>query len=224
MRWLSFLLLGLTLWALVDAARRRVEPYWYFLLVLGFPFAAIAYFIWVKVKAPGAGASTNTNLSPMEQLLEQADRLESRGAYSMAERAYRQVLDMNAANARALHGAARCLAELNELQASLDHFERLMVEEPRFRDYTAALEYAEVLARSQRVSDAVDLLRGLSNESPRPNHRLAFAYYLSENNQEAEARLVLTELLEELEAAGPEGRAGQWQTKARALLDGISLH
>lgn len=200
----SLVLLALTVWALVDAARRRVEVHWFFLVVLGFPIGGLIYFAWAKL---GIG-------DPQRKALDVADRLEQAGQYAEAERLFADQLRLQPSQPRALHGAARCYLELNQTQRALEHFDRLMRVDPRYRDYTAALEYAEALTRAGRVGDACDMLRGLALEAPRGNHRLALAHYLIQGDQRDEARRLLGELL-----AAPDTT---WHPRAEKLLAEIS--
>jgi hypothetical protein len=196
---LSLILLALTVWALIDAARRRVEVHWFFLVVLGFPIGGLIYFAWAKL---GLGDARR-------KALDRADRLEEQGQYAEAERIYRDQLSAAPNEPRALHGAARCYLELKQIERALEHFDGLMRVDPRYRDYSAALEYAEALTQAGRASDACDMLRGLALEAPRGNHRLALAHYLIQNNQQLEARGVLDELL-----ASPDVT---WHARAREL-------
>ncbi|MBX3185220.1 MAG: tetratricopeptide repeat protein [Polyangiaceae bacterium] len=203
MNWVTLLMILVTAWAVVDATRRRVDAPWYFLIVLGFPIGALVYFVWVKLKGPAAGGSV--------ALLQRADTIEQRGDYAQAELLYAHLLTQEPSAAGALHGSARCLAELGRLPEALDRFDRLMQVEPRFRDYQAALEYAETLHRAGRSEDAVDLLRGLVSEAPRPNHRLALAYYLVETGDTDGAQ----EVLEQVLASPGEPR---WTARAEQML------
>ncbi len=205
MNWVTLLMILVTVWAVVDATRRQVDAPWYFLIVVGFPVGALVYFAWVKLKGPALGGPA---------LLRRADIIERRGDYAQAERIYAQLLAQEPSAAGALHGSARCLTELGRLPEALDRFDRLMQVEPRFRDYQAALEYAETLYRAGRGEDAVDLLRGLVSEAPRPNHQLALAHYLIETGDLEGAQGVLEQVL----ATPGEPR---WADRATQLLEDV---
>ncbi|MGE0324371.1 MAG: tetratricopeptide repeat protein [Polyangiaceae bacterium] len=201
MRLLSFALMLLTLWSLYDATRRRAPAYWYFLLVLGFPIGAILYLVWSKLQGFDA----------VERQLEYADGLEQQGSYLEAARIYGSILEIQPSKPRALHGDARCAVERGELPRALELYDRLMRVDPRYREYTAALEYAEVLSQSGRADDAADLMKGLVRESAKPNHRLALAHYLKRSGQSAEARSSLQTFLAD---NPPE----PWRHRAEQLL------
>ncbi len=202
MRLVSFALMLLTLWSLYDAAKRRAPIYWYFLLVLGFPIGAIFYVAWTKLQG----------FDPVERQLEIADKLEREHAYSNAARVFASILEIQPSRPRALHGHARCAIELGETQRALDLYDRLMRVDPRYRDYTAALEYAEVLSRNGRAEDAADLMKGMVRESAKPNHRLALAHYLTLSGQPSAARSALESFLAD---NPPE----PWRQRAEKLLE-----
>jgi hypothetical protein len=123
--------------------------------------------------------------------LDVADQLEEQGRFSEASHVYRRALDSAQHDARALHGLARCLIELDQTREALGTYEALMASDPRYRNYAAALEYAEALHRVGRTLDATGLLEGLVEETGRPNHRLALAHYCEAGGQTARARRVL---------------------------------
>ena len=197
----------LTLWCLYDAAKRRAPFYWYFLLVLGFPIGSVLYVAWSKLQG----------FDPVERQLDMADRLERERSYGEAVKLFASVLEVQPGRPRALHGHARCAVELGDVRRALDLYDRLMRVDPRYRDYTAALEYAEVLSRDGRPGDAADLMTGLVRESAKPNHRLALAHYLKQSGQPEAARSSLESFLAD---NPPE----PWRERALELLEETSLH
>ncbi|MCA9642531.1 MAG: tetratricopeptide repeat protein [Polyangiaceae bacterium] len=205
MRLISFGLMLLTLWSLYDATKRRAPAYWYFLLVLGFPIGAILYLVWSKLQG----------FDPVEQQLEHADRLERQQNYLEAAKIYGSILEIQPSRPRALHGQARCAVERGELPRALELYDRLMRVDPRYREYSAALEYAETLTQCNRAEDAADLMRGLVRESPKPNHRLALAHYLNRSGQPAAAR-------SNLEAFLADNPPEPWRQRAQSLLEETS--
>jgi hypothetical protein len=133
---------------------------------------------------------------------------------------YRRALEVDAREPRALHGLARCLSELGREREALDSYEALMAVDPRYRDYAAALEYAEALHRVGRTLDATGMLEGLVQETGRLNHRLALAHYCEVGGQTALARRVLEGALAAY-ASSPasERRANRhWQRRIASKL------
>src|SRR5690606_9691045 len=108
---------------------------------------------------------------------------------------YREVVSRDPDDKQARHGLARCLLASGKHGDSLEHFEELLSQDRAYRDYSAALEYAEALWQSGRVDDTIDLMTGLVNVCPYINHRLALAHYLNESGRPERAREVIQEAL-----------------------------
>lgn len=220
------LALGFTLWMLWDAISRRAGVWVAAIVVVaifgGSPYGAVAYFLIVKLpetpwgrrllgraeverpeqQLPQGQAAVGGGLGG-GRLIDVADGLEARKRYEEALMVYRRAAERQPTNARVLHGLGRCSVELGRREEAVEHFESLMAVDPRFRGYAAALEYAEALHRAERTGDAVDLLRGMVEETGRLNHRVALAHYLELKGQSDEARTVLDEAQAAYEAAPP---------------------
>jgi hypothetical protein len=131
----------------------------------------------------------------VQALLDIADGLEEQRRFDEAASLYRRALEQQRADPRSLHGLARCLIELEQMREAIEVYETLMATDPRYRNYAAALEYAEALHRAGRDLDAADLLEGMVAETGRPNHRLALAHYCEAAGQTTRAQRVLSEAL-----------------------------
>src|SRR5688572_7295540 len=183
-------------WMVADCLRRRESALWVVAILLIQPYGALAYVVYLKwsehrrarvAERAGAGpVAVGAPLVPLPRraeaaeplaTLDIADQLEEQGRFSEASHIYRRALDAAPGEPRALHGLARCLIELDQAREALDTYEALMAAEPRYRNYAAALEYAEALHRVGRTLDAAGLLEGLVEETGRLNHRLALAHY-----------------------------------------------
>jgi hypothetical protein len=153
-----------------------------------------------------------------------ADQLEEQGRFSEASHIYRSALDAAKDDARALHGLARCLVELEQGREALDTYEALMAIAPRYRNYAAALEYAEALHRVGRTLDATGLLEGLVDETGRLNHRLALAHYLDAGGQRARARSVLEGALAAYSASSTSEQEAnrRWQRRISDKLEQLA--
>jgi hypothetical protein len=169
------------------------------------PWGGIAYLLYLKwaqyrgraVGAMAAAAPARAGVpgAPEEPALDLADRLEEQRRFGEAAPIYRRALEQDASDPRALHGLARTAIELEQRQSALEAYEALMAVDPRYRNYTAALEYAEALNLAGRAADAAGLLEGLVEETGRLNHRLALAHYCEAAGQKARARSVLSDAL-----------------------------
>lgn len=160
--------------------------------------------------ARGASCATET-----DALLDVADGLEEQRRFDEAASLYRRALTQRASDPRSLHGLGRCLIELEQTREAIEVYEALMACEPRYRNYAAALEYAEALHRSGRDLDAADLLEGMVAETGRPNHRLALAHYCEAAGQTTRAQRVLSEALAAYAASTASDQAinRRWQRR-----------
>jgi hypothetical protein len=217
-------------WMVADCLRRRESPLWMVAILLIQPWGAFAYVVYLKwserrrarVAEP---AAAGLGVSPLSRraagggdsraTLDVADQLEEQGRFSEASHIYRRTLEAAPGEPRALHGMARCLIELEHAREAIDTYEALMAIEPRYRDYAAALEYAEALHRVGRTLDAAGLLEGLVEETGRLNHRLALAHYCDAGGQTARARRVLEGALAAYASSpAPEQEANRrWQRR-----------
>jgi len=236
----SILLIGFRLWMLVDAIRRRPPFYWY-LVIFFVPFGDFIYFLMVKLPAANGGAGTRAALTPavtvagpsLSELelraketpselnkLAFADALATEQRPAEAVERYRDVLRQAPDSKEALHGLARSLLMLGRPLEAVDELSHLMDLDPAFRDYSAALDYAEALWQAGQHEDAIGLLTGLVGVSKRINHRMALAHYLKEQGDSATARNELDQALRDF-ATQPDfvqRRDRRWADRARKLL------
>jgi hypothetical protein len=233
-----YLAIAFHVWMIVDAVRRRAEFYW-FLIIVFLPFGSVIYFFMVKLRDfRGAPALTSKSkpqsgrpaLPELRQLaleipsfhnkLTLADALEEKDEYVEAEPLYRQILAREPENKPALHGLARCLLGLGRPAEACEKLAQLMELDSGFRDYSAALDYAEALWQSSQGQDAVDLLRGLVSVSSRVNHRVALAHYLSLHSGPDAARAELEAALREFGdlPAFAQKRDRKWADRAQKML------
>ncbi len=224
-------------WMVADSFRRRASFWWVIvILFVKPPFGALAYLAYVKLSErskrafPGAGRPStvappsSANDDPSSATLDIADRLEEQRRFGEAAMIYRRALETHPEDPRARHGLARCQVEFEQLDEAVESYEALMAIDPRYRDYTAALEYAEVLQRVGRGTDATGLLEGMVLETGRLNHRLALAHYCEQSGQTARARSVLSEALAAYERSpAPEQVANRrWQRRIVSKLEELA--
>lgn len=230
-------LTGFYLWMLVDAIRRRVPFYWY-LIILFVPFGALLYFGLIKLpeltgKRAAAAVLLKDSGPSLEQIAELArqtpselnklafaEKLAELQRYPEAVGRYRDVLRQNKDSKEALHGLARALLNLGRPTEAVEELATLMEIDPEFRDYSAALDYAEALWQAGRHDDTIGLLTGLVSVSKRINHRMALAHYLKERGDSVTARNELDQALREF-ASSPDfvqRRDQRWAERARKLL------
>lgn len=232
-----YLAIAFHVWMIVDAVRRRAQFYW-FLIIVFLPFGSLVYFFMVKLRdvrgtpalTPKPQAPARASLPELRQLaleipsfhnrINLADALEEQEMYVEAEPLYRQILAREPENKPALHGLARCLLGLGRPAEACEKLAELMNQDSGFRDYSAALDYAEALWQSNQGQDAVDLLRGLVRVSSRVNHRVALAHYLSLHSGPEAARAELEAALREYQdlPAFAQKRDRKWADRAQKML------
>lgn len=233
------------LWMLFDALRRRLPFYWY-LIILFVPFGAFIYLGLLalnhygvfklpelngqKPPLPTVTPTSSPSLEEVAELAQQtpselnklafADKLAELKRFPEAVGRYREVLRQSKDSREALHGLARALLSMGRPLEAIEELALLMEIDPAFRDYSAALDYAEALWQAGMQDDAIGLLTGLVSESKRINHRMALAHYLKERGDSVTARSELDQALREF-AAQPEfvqRRDQRWADRARKLL------
>lgn len=232
------LIWAFSFWMVADCLRRRKSPLWVLAILLVQPYGALAYVVYLKWSLRAATSAGSRGGAPSTLLaapasaaraellpsLDVADQLEEQRRFSEAAQIYRRALDVAGDDPRALHGLARCLIELDKEREALDTYEALMAVDPRYRNYTAALEYAEALHRVGRTLDAAGLLDGMVGETGRLNHRLALAHYWEAGGQSEKARGVLEGALAAYAAwPAPEQRANRrWQRRISDKLQELA--
>jgi len=180
------------------------------------------------IPAPGTdGSSPVTNLprkrfssSAFLPSLERADQLEESERYDEAVPIYQEALEVDSKNLRALHGMARCELGLGHPRIAVTLLEQVLNVEREYRNYAAALDYADALWMAGQKQDTLELLDGLVHSTGRLNHRLAFAYYLAANDDLVKARAEAQRVLDEHSALDPEQQRNEqyWRERAEQML------
>ncbi|MCU0694024.1 MAG: hypothetical protein MUF54_21750 [Polyangiaceae bacterium] len=216
---LYLLITAFTIWMIVDAIRRRAEYYWLLIIIFFAPFGGVIYFFAVKLhdfqRLPVAQALPPrpgvANLPALRQAVNESPSLMNRLALAEGLRAakeqvdaveeYERVLRIDHKNKEALHGVSLCLLELSRPGEAVAHLSNLMDIDSRYRDYAAAIDYAEALWLDDQRELCLDVLEELNVASTRINHRVAHANYLAIAGNTDRAREVLKVALEDFEQA-----------------------
>lgn len=234
----AYVLLAFSIWMLIDAVRRRAASYWYF-VILFLPFGAVFYFYFVKLRdftgnrgSPNAASGSLPPQTPEGPStaadsgipnLDRADKFEESERFSEAEPLYRRALELDGSNCQALHGLGRCLIGQDQAKEALPHFEKLLELDREYRNFGAALDYADALWEAGQKSDTIEVLEQLSKLTGRINHRLALGHYLAEFGQIERARQEITRAIDEanLSDAVGQGRSRQWVERGREMLQAL---
>ena len=229
-----WILLAFSIWMLSDAIRRRAGWFWY-LMILVAPLGAVIYFVAVKLPSITASRAAShlgnvvpNSTAPARKLgsgfftsnLDRADQLEEAEQYDPAVPIYQEVLERDAKNLRALHGLARCELGLGHAQVAVTLLEQVLNIDRDYRNFGAALDYADALWFAGQKQDTIDLLDGLVKVTGRVNHRLAYAHYLAANGDIEKARTEANRVIEEHEALPKNEQQKQqlWLDRAAHML------
>lgn len=241
-RVLFFLETAFSLWLLVDAIRRRRAVYWYPIILL--PFGEWFYFFMVKIHDPdmrwlkeGLKRLTAQRVT-VEQLRFQltqtpsfsntlmlAQALYDQECHSEAAALFERALEIDADSKAALYGLALCLISLDDHMPAIGHLRKLIALEPSFQDYAAWSNLAYALNRTGRREEAIEWLGRLVDSSPRLNHRLLYAHYLTQDGLREKAREQIEAGLIEHQQAPPflRRRNRTYARQAKRMLKQLSV-
>jgi hypothetical protein len=229
-----WILLVFTVWMLSDAIRRRAGWFWY-LVILVAPLGPVIYFVLVKLpniatgrSTPGAMDGRGSSAVPSNRLssgfltpsLDHADQLEQAERYDEAVPIYQDALASDPSDLQALHGLARCELGLGHPRVAVSLLEQVLNSNREYRNYGAALDYADALWLAGQKQDALELLEGLVNTTVRVNHRLAYAHYLAQSGDLARAKSEVQRAIDQHTqmSAAEQLRDQRWIERANQMI------
>jgi hypothetical protein len=233
---LYFLQAALTVWMLVDASRRGVDFYWFWLILLFQPLGAWAYFFVFKVKDFQGGGrlghffqrrvSLNELRFQAQQTptaaarLELGERLVEAREFSEALPHLEAVLQREAEHCQCLYLVAQCHRGLGRPSEAVAPLEKLIAKHTSWSDFQAWRALIDACLEAGESNAALTHSRELARLSPSLRHKCLLAERLLELGQHAEARKVVEQGLDEYRyAAGPgRRRDARWAGKAKQLL------
>jgi hypothetical protein len=227
---------ALTIWMLIDASRRDVNPFWFWIILAFQPVGAWAYFFLYKVKdfSQGSGWLVNlfTRRASLEELryrvehaptvlghLDLAERLIETKEYEEAEPHFKAVLSRETEHGVALFGLAECFRHTARPAEAVPLLLKLTAQRPNWRDYLAWHSLIETYQETGNHPEAVTQARKLAQVVPNVQHKCLLAECLIEAGDPPEARRVVEKALEEYRFNPNPGRNDRrWVGKARQLL------
>ena len=226
-----------SIWMIVDAIRRRVEYYWFLVILFAAPVGPFIYFFIVKIHdfniarlTQGESTAPHLDLRELRQRvmetpsvanrLELADALHAKESYGEAVQIYEQVLSRDPNDRQALHGLGRCQLGLGKAADAVQSLWKLAEIDNAYRDYSGILDLAEALWQDDKKEETVELLEELVKSSTRINHRVALAHYQIGAGRDGDARDVLEGALGEYERSPGfvQRRDRKWATRAEKML------
>ncbi|MEE8409766.1 MAG: tetratricopeptide repeat protein [Myxococcota bacterium] len=232
---LVVLQLAFNAWMLVDAIRRRMDYYWFFIILM--PLGCWIYFFVVKIHDYNLSsfkrlltlenpASVNDLRATVEETpsldnkLELANALLEEKEFSEAEALYLEILERDEEEVDAIYGLSLTRIATNESHAATTALARVIEADPSFRDWEAWFDLAYAHWQIERRDEAVAVLRRLVEKSPRIKHKVILGNYLARNGNKDDARTVLEEAVSDYKNATGfvKRHAGRWAREARTTL------
>lgn len=238
MVFVGLLLSAFKIWMVLDAIRRRVDRFWFLIVLV--PFGDIVYFFAVKMRDFEARAAAEAPTAPAiarERELQELERAAAEtpsffnrvqlawvllegGKHLRAQQLFAAALASHRTDKEARFGLGLAQLEGGEPQAAVETLSPLVERALDYEHYTGALALAEALYRSGERHKTLELLDMVSGDSQRLEHRLMLARYQLRGDHKVEARETLQQALGEFDVQ-PERirmRNGAAATEARRLL------
>jgi hypothetical protein len=227
---------ALTVWMLVDAYRRGVEAYWYWIIIAFQPLGAWVYFFNFKLRdfSRGGGGLGNlfTRRTSLEELryrvaqaptvaahLELGERLVEIEEFEVAEPHLEAVLAREPEHATAAFALAECHRNTGRFRDAVPLLRGLVAKQPGWRDYLAWHTLIHVHLSAGEKAEAVAQARKLAQITPSLRHKCMLADCLAEAGNADEARRVLEAGLEECRFNRTLSRDDhRWMAKAKQQL------
>ena len=229
-------------WMFVDAVRRKVDTYWYWLIPF-VPGGAVIYFFAVKLREPGIQMMGRRMLEqlkrpPSVEDLERrfertpslanritlAQRLFDAGRHQDALDHFEKVLAERPDDKDGLYGLGLCRLELGDAAEAADALTRLVDLQRSYREYAAFPDLAEALWQQGQREECLALLEDLVKTSPRLRHHVLRAHYLDKAGRSPEAQRVLRNAIDdERDQPSHIRRLNRpWMRRARQKLDELA--
>jgi len=223
------------IWMLVDAYRRQVDFFWFYIILLVPVLGAWAYFFMFKVGDFG-GLHLPTFLqrrTSMDELrfrvdqaptmanhLALAQRLVEQHDYEAALPHFQAAGKTEPDHGQVLFGQARCHARLGQADVAVPLLQRLIEKDDRWSNYAAWHLLIETEAESGDRAASLASCRRLAQVAPTLQHKCLLAEHLLADGQAGEARSLLQHALTEYQyLPGPlRRRIRRWASVARRLL------
>ncbi|SRR5579885_2076817 len=228
---------GVTVWMLMDAHRRGVDFYWFWIILAFQPIGPWAYFALYKAKDLRGGHGwlaglfhRRPSLAELRYRVEQSptvaarlelgERLAEKGAYAEALPHLEAVLAREPDHGKALFTAAQCHRGLGRPEKAVPLLQKLVAHQPAWGNYEARHALIDTCHEAGDLAGAVANCRDLARVVPGLENRCLLAEHLLAAGEQAEARKLLEQSLEEYQyASGPERRRDRrWVGRAKQLL------
>jgi tetratricopeptide (TPR) repeat protein len=197
---------------LVDCMQRGGGFYWY--VIMWMPFGPLAYFFAVKIhdydlrplkrllrfeRPPGAAAlrfRLQESATPANKLALAQELVARKESVDEAADLFREVLRWDPDERRAQYGLSVAMVQKGDVAAALELLARLVARDPKFHDYDAWRELAELRWNAGQKDVAIADLEALVQSTARLEHRFLLASRLAEVGRKDEAKQLLEAAIE----------------------------
>jgi hypothetical protein len=239
--YLYLLQAAMTIWMVVDAHRRGVEQYWYWLILALQPFGAWAYFFLYKIHdfrigKIGIGGWFQRRASTQEQQyrvdraptmanrLELAERLVDTNAVADGVPHLQAVLAHEPEHCQALYVLSTCYRRQGKPEQAVPLLQTLLKKHSGWNHFSGWHALIETRVDMGDAAGAIESCRGLLKAAPTLENKCLLAQHLISGGQKDEARKLLEKGLEDYSyMAGPYRRRDRrWAKQAKQLLKQLS--
>jgi hypothetical protein len=232
---------ALTIWMLIDANRRGVDQFWFWIILLFQPIGPWAYFFMYKIKDFRGSSGSWRNLFQrrpsldvlryqVEQAptsanrLELGERLVEVGEYGEALMQLEEVLDRESEHCQCLFLVAQCHRNLGRPVEAVPPLQRLIARNSSWSDFLAWRTLVDACYEAGDCAEALTHCRELVRLAPSLQHRCMLAERLADAGDRSEARRVVESGLAEFRFMSGPGRRrdSRWVSKAKQLIKELS--
>jgi hypothetical protein len=205
-RLLPILWLGFKIWMIVDANRKRLPHYWFYIIFF-IPLGGVAYFFLYKLKdikfgkifvrAPSLDEMRYRHKSTpsVENHLGMGQALFEAKKNEEAAACFDEILKRYPENNEALFGAGVSRIELGKYTEAVELLEEVVKSHAAYMDYSAWPELARAQWEGNQRQDSLKTLRKLCRLNSRPDHQLILAQCFIQMELGTDARELLEEAL-----------------------------
>jgi hypothetical protein len=228
---------ALTIWMLVDANRRRVDSYWYWLILALQPFGAWAYFVVHKAQDFRGGTGwlaalfyRPPSLAELRHRVEQtptvtsrldlAERLVETDEFAEAVPLLEAVLAREPELNRALFLLSRARRGTDRAADAVPLLRSIVARQPAWSEYAAWYLLIDCCRDCEDTPGTIAGCRELARIMPSMEHTCLLAEELLAAGEGVEARKVIQQALGEYQYATGQSRRRdrRWVGKAKRLL------
>jgi hypothetical protein len=232
----SLLQMAFTIWMAVDAYQRRVEPFWYWVIVLFQPIGPWIYFFAVKFPTmrwrgfqSGPAWQRKATVEELRYRVERAptvanrlalaERLMDKGEHAQAIPYLEAILAVESDYGIALHSLAECKLATGAPEEAAGLLDKLIRRDYRWSNYRAWPTLIGVHEARGQPGEALQTCREFEKRLPTLENKCLLARHLVVNGNAAEAAALLDRTLEDLHFATFRERLRnhRWAREARRI-------